>query len=288
VWSVLAASLAGLLVAARASAVTASRLVGLYVSVSGSGTLRLTGGPTFTCHESMRQLRPCTRRFDIRRGSRVVVQALPVRGWKLTRWARACNGSSATCSLRLEGRRYLKVTFVPPGDPLNPYRLGQAVRLNNWRLKVNSATLNADARVEAVIDPNTGRPANTAPPAGTQYTLVNMTLTYLGRGSSGGPLEGYVTSHLQTGGFFPHWTGLRTYYAADCKYTPDQPSASNCEAPPIDLGSVSNPIASGQSVTGYACYEIRSRDARWLLLTPNVNVRKNGLGYHGVAFALSR
>jgi hypothetical protein len=167
--------------------------------------------------------------------------------------------------------------------------MGQAVRLNNWRLKVDAATLDADARVEAVIDPNTGKPANSPPAAGAQYALVKMTLTYLGRGSSGGPLEDYVTSHLQTEGFFPHWTGSRgAYYAADCKYTLGQPSGSNCEAPSIDLGSVTSHIASGQSVTGYACYEIWSRDARWLLLTPTVNVRKNGLGYHGVSFALRR
>jgi hypothetical protein len=183
----------------------------------------------------------------------------------------------------------VKVTFVPPGDPLNPYRLGQAVRLNNWRLKVESATLNADARVEAVIDPSTGKPANSPPPAGAQYTLVQMTLTYLGRGSSGGPLENYATNHLQTQGFFPRWPGSRgALYAADCKYMLAQPSASNCEAPPIDLGSVSSRIASRQSVTGYVCYEIWSRDARWLLLTPRVFVRKNGLGWGGVAFALRR
>jgi hypothetical protein len=213
-----------------------------------------------------------------------------VRGWKLTTWAGACHGSSTTCSLRLDGPRYAKVTFVPPGEPLNPYRLGRAVRLNNWRLKVNSATLNADARVEAVIDPSTGMPANPPPPAGAQYTLVNMTLTYVGRDSSRAPLESYVRSHIQTEGFFPHWTGSRgDFYGADCKYTLAQPSASNCEAPPIDLGSVSGRIASGQSVTGYVCYEIWSRDARWLLLTPTVNVRKNGIGvYEWVSFALHR
>jgi hypothetical protein len=191
--------------------------------------------------------------------------------------------------LRLTVRRRVKVTFVPPGDVLNPYRLGQAVRLNNWRVKVDSATLNADAEVEAVTDPNTGGPANSAPPAGAQYTLVKLTLTYLGRGSSGGPLEGYVTNHLQTQAFFPHWTGARgAFYAADCKYTLAQPSASNCEAPALDLGRLGGHIVSGQSVTGYVCYQIWSRDASWLLLTPNVMVRKNGLGYGRVAFTLHR
>lgn len=200
----------------------------------------------------------------------MVVRALPVRGWKLTTWAGACHGSAATCSLKLKARRDVKVTFAPPGDVLNPYRLGQAVKLNAWRLKVNSATLNADARVEAVIDPNTGQPANSPPPLGTQYTLVKVTLTYLRRGFSRGPLDAYVRGHLLTEG--------RDAYRADY----------NCEAPPIDLGSVSSHVASGESVTGYVCYEIASSDASILLLRPSVFVRKNGLEYRTVLFALHR
>jgi hypothetical protein len=272
--SVVAAALAGSLVAVRATAVTASRVVGLYVSVSGSGTLGLAGGPSFTCHVGKR-LRPCTHRFEIRRGSRVVVRALPARGWKLTTWAGACHGSSATCSLRLEDRLSLKVTFVPPGDFFNPYPLGQAVKLNSWRLKVDSAILDADAQMLAVIDPNTGKPANSPPPPGTQYTLVRVTLKWLrGRASTEG-LGVYVKSHLSAES---DRDGDLWLYAPDL----------DCEAPPADLGLVTSRMAPGQSVTGYVCYEIASTDASTLLLRPTTLVRKNGLGGRNVSFALHR
>lgn len=265
------AALVGLLVAANASAVTATGFVGLYVSVTGSGTLSVTGVASFTCPV---RRRPCTHRFDVPRGSRVVVRAMPRRGWKLAGWAGACQGSSATCSLQLEARRRVKVTFVPPGDYLNPYRLGRAVKLNAWRLKVDSATLDADARVEAVIDPTTGKPANPPPPLGTQYALVAMTLAYLRPGSSRRPLEGYVREKLLTEE--PVGGAVRLY-----------PADRDCEAPPVDLGAVSSQVASGESVTGYACYEIRSAEADKLVLTPRVFVRKNGPYYRQVVFALT-
>lgn len=203
------------------------------------------------------------------------MRARPVRGWKLTTWAGACSGSSATCPLRLRARRKLKVTFVPPGDFFNPYRLGQAVKLNDWRLKVDSAILDADSRVEAVIDPSTGKPANSPPPPGTQYALVKLTLTYLRSGFSRGPLEAYVRGKLQV-------EGVETGELSP------QPAGLRCEAPPTDLGSVNSSVASGEPVTGYACYEIPSREASTLRLSPSVYVRKNGLGYRTVAFALRR
>ena len=41
----------------------------------------------------------------------------------------------------------------------NPYPLGTAATLQGgWQLKVNSALINADSEVEAVIDPNSGLP----------------------------------------------------------------------------------------------------------------------------------
>jgi hypothetical protein len=89
-------------------------------------------------------------------------------------------GTAQTCFLgRLEARRSVKVRFVPPGSRLNPYPLGTAVALyDGWRFKVNSATINADSEVEAFND------GSFPPPAGAQYTLVNVTATYLGGGSS--------------------------------------------------------------------------------------------------------
>ena len=273
--ALVAAALAGLLGAASAPAVTASSTVGLYVAVTGSGTLAVTGGPSFTCHVRRRFMRPCTHRFDLVRGSRVALREVPTRGWKLTTWGGGCHGASATCSLLLATRRHVKATFVPPGDYLNPYRLGREMKLNAWRLRVDSASLDADAQVEAVVDPSTGKPANAPPPPGMQYTLVEMTLTYLRRGSSRGPLEAYVRSQLVTES---GENGEVVYYPADLY----------CRAPPIDLGSVGSRAVSRRSITGYACYEIPSSSASRLLLRPLVFVRKNGLPFRNVFFALHR
>ena len=67
------------------------------------------------------------------------------------------------------------MTFVPPGARANPYPLGTTVRLDGaWRLTVNAAALDADAQVDGLNPP---------PPAGSQYALVNVSLTYVGPGT---------------------------------------------------------------------------------------------------------
>jgi hypothetical protein len=151
----------------------------------------------------------------------------------------------------VKARRFGFVTasFVPPGDRLNPYPLGTAAPLTgNWRLKVNSATIDADTQVEAVIDPGTGEPANPRPPAGAQYTLVNVSMTYVGGGSSS------VSDYIEF--------GLHTEGQGNAEY-----DTFGCEPPPLDLSSYFTPVFSGQTVTGNLCFEIASNDAASLLLT---------------------
>jgi hypothetical protein len=145
----------------------------------------------------------------------------------------------------------MTVHFVPPGDWLNPYPLGTtSARLHDgWQIKVNSAILNADAQVEAVIDPSTGQPANPPPPAGSQYTLVTVTLTYLRRGSH--RLASYVANTIIA---MAAGKGSHLYRGDD-----------GCEPPPLNLRSVAY-INSGQTVTGNICYEIASHDAGTLLM----------------------
>src|SRR5947207_2360511 len=172
------AGVVGVLAASSASAVTAPRTVALHVTVNGSGTVRVPGHPAFTCHASFPTSSHCRHTFRVRRGRRIVVKESPASGWKLWRWTGACHGSAASCSLRVKARRFGFVTasFVPPGDRLNPYPLGTAAPLTGgWQLKVNSAVLNADAEVEAVTD-QYGNPVNSPPPAGAQYTLVNVSM----------------------------------------------------------------------------------------------------------------
>jgi hypothetical protein len=179
-----------------------------------------------------------------------VVKESPASGWKLWRWSGACHGTETSCSLRVRARRFGFVTasFVPPGDRLNPYPLGTAATLQGgWSLKVNSATINADTLVEAVIDPDTGEPANPPPPAGAQYTLVNVSMTYVGGGSS------YLDEYL--------YDSVYAEGAGNAFYT-----LGGCEPPSPDLTSV-GPVYSGQTETGNLCYEIASNDAGTLLLT---------------------
>lgn len=232
-----------MLVVSSAAAVTAPRTVALHVTVNGSGTVRVPGHAAFTCHAHFPISSHCRHTFQVRKGRRIVVRESPASGWKLWRWSGACHGSAASCSLRVKVRRFGFVTasFLPPGDRLNPYPLGTAGTLQNgWRLKVNSATLNADAAVEAVDN-------QPPPPAGAQYTLVSVSMTYQGSGSSSLPALGLV--------------GVLAEGAGNAGY-----NVGGCLPPPLDLGSDFAPVSSGQTVTGNLCFEIASKDAATLHL----------------------
>jgi hypothetical protein len=219
-----------------------NQTVALRATLSGRGTLSLTGNPSFIC-----RAKTCTHTFHVRRGRQMVATAKPSQGWKLRTWAGACTGSTTMCTLRLNARQSVVVKFVPPGDRTNPYRLGTAMPLyGGWKLSVNSASLDADAQVEAVIDPSTGLPANAPPPAGDQYALVNVSMTYVGGGY--GRAGDYVFSWLGAEG------AHRTLY---------QPL---CTPPPLDLSLAFQPLAPGQSETGNLCFEIASNDTTSLLL----------------------
>lgn len=251
---VVAAALVG---AAVAPAGTAPRTVALRISFTGSGQLWVTGPLTsgrYTCTSTSS---PCAATFRVPRGRRIVLHEQPANGWHLTAgWRVVCYGSHSrvrsypeqSCGLRLTARRSANLTFVPPypGSFLNPFPLGTtiALGLTDLSLRVNSATLNANAEVEAVIDPNTGQPVNGPPPAGDQYTLVNLTLTYDGPAAS---LANFL-SNVSTEG------------ADNTLYKPD-----SCVPPSLDLGSIGT-IDPGQTVTGNLCFTIASTDASVLLL----------------------
>ena len=239
--------------ASSASAVTAPRTVALHLTVNGSGTLRIPGHPAFVCHAHFPTSAHCRRTFYVRKGRRIVVRESPASGWKLWRWEGACHGSAARCSLRVKARRFGFVTasFLSPGYRQNPYPLRAVGTLQGgWQLKVNSALINADTEVESVIDPGSGRPANPAPPAGAQYTLVNVSMTYQGdyQGDGTSSLPGVLFGVLAEG-------------AGNAGYSVDA-----CQPPPLDLDSDFTPVFSGQTVTGNLCFEIASNDAASLLL----------------------
>jgi hypothetical protein len=174
-----------------------------------------------------------------------VVKAVPLKGWKLTKWTGACKGSQSTCSLRLSDRWWATVTFAPPGDFSNPYPVGRSVLLYGDLLtKVNSVTIDADAQVEAVPAPISGF-ANPPPPAGAQYTLVNVSVTFTGAPGSGG--QDVLRLTLAVG-------------RSKVLYEPN-----TCTPPDPSLQSVVT-IYQDQPVIGNACYEIASKDAKSLRL----------------------
>ena len=222
-------------------AVNRLRAIALKLSVTGVGTVRVTGSKSFTCRRAS-----CRHAFRVRPGRRITLHAAPTATWKLTKWAGACNGTAASCSLRLRQAARVSVTFVPPGDRLNPYPLGTSVRLDGgWRLTVNSAIIDANPQVEAVTD-QYGHPANPPPPAGEQYALVNVSLTYVASGFSN------VSSYVD------YWLGAEG--ARNARYQ------LACTPPPLDLSAMLDPIYPGQTVTGNICFEIASSDASTLLL----------------------
>ena len=245
---VTAAGVVGVLVASSAAAVTAPRTVALHLTVNGSGTLRIPGHPAFVCDAHFPTSAHCRHTFYVRKGRRIVIKESPARGWKLWRWDGACHGSAASCSLRVKARRFgfVTVSFVPPGDRLNPYPLGKAATLQSgWKLRVNSATISADAEVEGVKD-QYGNPVNSPPPAGAQYTLVNVSMTYQGAGSYSLPV---------------YLLGVQAQGTGNAGY-----NVGGCQPPPLDLASDFTPVSSGQTVTGNLCFEIASKDAASLLL----------------------
>lgn len=170
-WGV-AAALFGMLAASSGSAVAAPPIVPLHLTINGSGTLRVSGNPAFTCHAHFPTSSHCRHTFYIRKGRRIVIKESPASGWRLWSWTGACHGSAASCSLRVKARRFGSVTasFVPPGNRFNPYPLGTAVTLAwGWRLTVDAANLNDPAAID---------PVNCGPlKPGYQAALITVSVT---------------------------------------------------------------------------------------------------------------
>jgi hypothetical protein len=154
------------------------------------------------------------------------------------------------------------------GGLRNPYPLGTALTLNRpgWRLRVNSAILDANAQVEAVTDQN-GDLVNPPPQVGWQYALVNLTVTNEGLGA-GSPAYFFQGPSLDPPGIglVENTPGGTTSIV---RGAPEQ----TCVAPPLDLNTpnpldpnASNQVAPGESETGNLCFEIGSPHASTTLL----------------------
>jgi len=169
--------------------------------------------------------------------------------WTFGAW-KGCRSTTNICKLSLPHKGQVTATFVTLGNRLDPYPLGEEVFLTEdnvgWRMTVNSATLNANAQVEAVN-------GNVPPPAGQQYALVNLTLNVL----YGGPtqLRDFTIGRLLAAG------KKHAYLTAECP------------APSPDLTNAIT-LNSGQTETGNLCFPIHTTDANKLMLqaTDEVNI----------------
>jgi len=248
----LAAAALVVLLAAPSSAVAGrQRTVALQLRVTGVGTVHVTGNGSFACRRTS-----CRHTVRVPAGRRITLRAAPAAGWKLTKWGGACGGTAASCSLQPRDSTRVSVRFVPPGARSNPYPLGTAVKLDGaWRLTVNSATLDADSQVAALNPP---------PPAGAQYALVNVSLTYVG------------TGFRNVFGYVDNWLGVEGAGKAEYRIS--------CTPPPLDLSAVTDPVYPGQTVTGNLCFEIASSDASTLLLFGTATTPADS--YKTVYFAL--
>lgn len=255
---VTAAGVVGVLVASSAAALTAPRTVALHLTLNGSGTLRVRGNPAFSCHASPTRAH-CRHTFQVRKGRRIVLKESPARGWKLWKWSGlACHGSAATCSLRVKARRFGFVTasFLPPGDRLNPIPLQTSGDIGNgWTLKVIGVAPNAYGHV---IDNAPPMYPPAVPPAGAQFVVIDLSMTYNGSGSAG--LEPPAVQWFAEGSH-----NFKYHYFDDTGCGP----GVNVILPAPDLQPLiesDQSVFSGQSVNGNICMTIASNDAAGLLL----------------------
>jgi hypothetical protein len=109
---------------------------------------------------------------------------------------------------------------------------------DGWVVKVVSATIDATAQVAAI-------PGNSPPPPGAEYTVVNLSATYTGGGSS--------ALDLGDDRFEAEGAHNYVYYYS-------------YERPPSPALPFYAPVFSGQTESGNVCYQIASNDAASLEL----------------------
>jgi hypothetical protein len=181
------------------------------------------------------------------RGSRAVVSEKPYTGWKFAHWSGACKGKRPRCVVHVarehptaSGERHLHVsaTFTPVaagitrGHPI-PFGTTGIVR-RNWRMQVNSVTPSV--------------PLSPAPPSEAEYFDANVTVTYAGSGTA--TPEQDLTWRLSAENHTTYTIGSNP-----CPYPGPQPTLP-----------LYNLVYSGQSVSGYVCWQIAASDVGGLEL----------------------
>jgi hypothetical protein len=215
------------------------------VFVTGGGTLKV-GTMRLACPA---RLGSCSKVIRVEFGRNLAVRAQGPPGSRL-KWSSGCTGNMTTCSLRIVKSTRIAVTFIPLGAKVNPIPLGQpAIAEGGWSVKVLGATPDATQEVVATRDMY-GQLDNETPPAGAQYYLVSLAVTYLGGGSR--DLNTFATESLEAVG--SHGASYSEGFQS-CGLTLPSP----------DLAA-GGELYSGQTTIGNVCWEIASNDAGSLQL----------------------
>lgn len=243
---VLVAALAFLAVATAASSQPRVYRGEVWVGFKGWGSVKL--GKGMLEHRTIRCTRQsCPAVNYLSRGAHIVLTEKPYAGWKFNRWHGACKRKRPRCTISVAklrpnvyGERDVRVSaaFIPVAAGIthdHPIPLGRDAHVGQgWRVRVNSVM------PDAQLFP--------APPTGASYFAANVTIGYFG-GASSTP-ENYLT-----------WQAVGSHH------TPYNPGSSPCPdqgpAPTLDMF---DPVPSGQSRSGYVCWQIAANDASSLEL----------------------
>ena len=128
------------------------------------------------------------------------------------------------------------------GDRAHPYPVHKSVVIpssDGWKLRVNKSVPNA---TQQVLDENM---FNDKPAAGRQFFMINVKLTYVGKGSSS-PYSGLTLKALGR-------SNVAYDYSDDCGVTPNE------------LDDFKK-VYSGGSISGNVCFSVKKSDVSSLLL----------------------
>lgn len=245
-----AATLAAFLAVAGAQAATPT--VVLHLSVTGSGSVKVTNERLLRCSGT------CSATFRIRAGSAVRIVPRPTTSWKLAPWTGVCKTARTSCTLRMSRAQHVSVRFASPGTAADPIPLRTAwIVPGNWLLEVASVA-NADGRV---LDPN-GNPL--AAPAGKQFVLFAIAATYKGSGTAS--FAGLAQELTAVAG--------RTRYAYTGPGNGCGPGRAVLPSHDIQPKVTDNsPVDQNQTVSGYICLEVAAGDASSLALAVGGSTR---------------
>jgi hypothetical protein len=261
-----AVALAFLVAASGARSQTSSLNGGVILKVAGWGSVK--PGKGFESHDVFQCFgdEPCSSITFPAHVRRVTLTAIAYEGWKLDGWRAPCRGKKTKpkCVIDLsrvprnsagEHFAHVRANFsaVAPGfTRTNPVPVGRAAETGDgYRLRVNAVTMNASLTPAA--------------PAGAEYVVANMTVTYTDGGSSS-DMSAIANGVINVIG------NHNASYDADVAGCP-------ADGPPPQLDAAGT-LYSGQSATGNVCWTIAANDASSLELYYDGQTYKTWFALH--------